>query len=470
MELIRPGPSLAERVARSPLLRAQLSTGFTESDYAALENSWRFWGRPAQQVPEGRWALWLLLMGRGAGKTRTLSEFAHWRAWNSPGSHGALCSRTIADTRDTIVLGNGSGLIATAKPWNPCEYVKSDRIVRWANGTTAHLYSSEEPDQLRGPNHHWGIGDEVAAWKAKLAADGMSALDHLRLSTRLGFSHLNPQLALGTTPRRTDIMRALLREALTAQGACLSRGTMRDNAPNLSPDFVRQVEARYRGTRLARQELAGELVDAVEGAILSLELIDAARMDAMPPDGTLDRVVVGVDPSGGGDEQGIVAVGRAPKCPCGSGAPQPHGWVLRDVTDNRTPDGWGHAVVSLHEELRADRVVGERNYGGDMVEHVVRTAAGRRPLRFVNVTASRGKHVRAEPVLALYEQRRVHHLGFMPELEEELCAFTPDAYAGDGSPNRADAAVWALTELFPPTAARGVRISTVPLTPTVRLS
>ena len=452
MLLDRPGASLAQRCAGSPLLRTQLLAGLNEADYVALEHDWRFWGRPAQQVPPAPWTLWLLLMGRASGKTRTEGEFAHWKADTLPGSHGALVSRTIADTRDTLVLGV-SGLMATQKPWNPCEYIKSDRLVRWANGTTAHLYSSEEPDQLRGPNHHWGVGDEVAAWKAKKAADGMSALDHLRLSTRLRWERVPPQLVLGTTPRRTEVMKALLHEALNREMAWLSRGHMRDNRANLSPEFVRQIEERYKGTRLARQELAGELVDAVEGAILSLDVIDEARADLPLKDGRpdlsfLDRIVVAVDPSGGSDLQGVVAAGRAPKCPCGNGAPQPHGWVLTDVSANRTPVGWGSAAVNLYRTWKADRIVGERNFGGDMVEHTVRTAPGGRFVRYKNVVASRGKHVRAEPVLGIYEQRRIHHVGVFPELEDELCAFTPDAYGGDGSPNRADAAVWAFTELL----------------------
>lgn len=443
MLLDRPGASLAEDLARVPGRLRTFLAGLSDREAAALSHDWRFWGRPGQQPPPGSWALWLLLTGRGWGKNRAMSEFAHFKAEQLPGSHGALVARTVPDVRDTVVMGI-SGVLATAKPWNPVRYVSSARRLEWRNGTTAHAYTSEEPDQLRGPNHHWGIGDEVATWLQTKAADGGTALDHLRLSTRLEQAGVPPQLALGSTPRRTAIVKDLVSAALSEGAQVLTRGHMYENRANLARGFVAEIERRYKGTRLERQEIRGELLADVEGALLQLEQIDRHRRAA--PE-ALARVLVGVDPSGGSGEQGIVAAGLDPACACGNGAPLPHAYVLADRSLRGSPERWGRRVVETWREWRADQAIAERNYGGDMVASTVRVADRTVPVKVV--TATRGKHVRAAPVLALYEQGRIHHAGVFEVLEDQLCAFTDTGWEGSGkSPDRGDAAIWALTELL----------------------
>lgn len=415
--------------------------GESEGVLNAALCSWELWGRPEQQEPEVPYTVWVLKAGRGWGKNRTASEWVHRRAWKQPGSHGALVARAAADVRDTVVSGV-SGILATQKPWNRCEYFSSTRQIRWENGTVAHTYSSEEPDQLRGPNHHWALADEFATWTRKMAADGGTAWDNLRLGLRLRLGGLGPQMVVATTPRPTKEMKALLREP----GVTVTNGRQLDNAKNLAPEYLEQMKAKYAGTRLGRQELEGELLEDVEGSIVTLAMIDDMRMQRAP--GDLTRVVIGVDPSGGAEEQGIVAAGRLDACPCGMGGPLPHFWVCQDASGHHTPEGWASTTVRLYHGLKADRVLGERNYGGDLVESNVRQADPE--VSYEDVVASRGKAIRAEPVLALYEQLRVHHVGDeLKQLEDELRNFTPEGYMGGGSPNRADALVWALTHLSP---------------------
>lgn len=410
---------------------------------------WQFWGRSAQQFPAGDWLVWLMMAGRGWGKNRTASEWVHHKAWALPGSHGALVARTASDVRDTVALGV-SGIVATAKPWNPCEFITSRRLLVWRNGTTAHTYSSEEPDQLRGPNHHWGLADEWATWLKKRAADGGTAWEHLRLGCRLAFRGQAPQLGVATTPRPTREMKALLKEP----GVTITRGRTRDNSAHLDASYLDSMEAKHGGTRLGRQELEGELLEDVEDAVVSLDMIDEMRLEAAPAN--LHPCVVAVDPSGGTNEQGIVAAARADKCACGMGGPLPHFLVLADKSGRYKPEGWGSAACSLLEALDGDRIIGERNYGGDMVESTLRQCDP--DVAYRDVSASRGKAVRAQPTLALYEQRRVHHVGSMPRLEDEICRFTSERYEGTESPNRADALVWALADLSPRTRRRRFRV------------
>lgn len=416
----------------------------------ATVSLWRFWARPEQLPPPGKWPVWVLQAGRGWGKNRTGSEWVQVKAERLKGSRGALVARTAADVGGTVVRGV-SGIMATMKPWNPCTYVPTNREVRWMNGTLATTYSSEEPDLLRGPNHHWGLADEFATWKATKAADGGTAWDHLRLGCRLEMDGEVPQIAVTTTPRPTKAMKDLLAE----KRVVVTRGHQRDNASNLSADYVQLMEDKYGGTRMGRQELAGELLTDVEGAIVTLDMIDAMRLDYLDPTWTLSRVGIGVDPSGGASEVGIVAAGLLPDCGCkipGAGV-LPHFAVLADRSGLYTPEGWGRATESLYHTVSADRVFGERNYGGDMVESTLRNVDANIP--YEDVVASRGKAVRAEPVLALYEQFRVHHVGAcdrhgnfpLAKYEDEMTRFIPGEWIGDGSPNRADAGVWVLTNL-----------------------
>jgi phage terminase large subunit-like protein len=389
-----------------------------------LRYEWRAWARPEQLPPDGNWLVWLLLAGRGFGKSRTGAEFSREKAKALPGSHGALVAPTAADARDVMV----KALLACTPPWEGLRYEPSKRLLAWANGTTATLYSAEEPDRLRGPQHHWAWCDELAAWQY---AD--EVWDMLMMTLRLGEQ---PQVAVSTTPRPIALVRRLIADALTV----VTRGSTYDNAANLSAAFIAAVRERYEGTRLGRQELYAEILDDVPGALWTRELLDKNRVRQAPD---LARVVIAVDPSGGAgpenDEQGIVAAGLGV---------DGLGYVLADKTCKLSPEGWARRAIELYRDLKADRLVYERNFGGDMVESTIQAVARTMSMRVATraVTASRGKVQRAEPVAALYEQGRVKHVGSFPQLEDEQCRFVPGEL--EGSPNRTDALVWALTDLM----------------------
>jgi len=379
---------------------------------------WRLTARPEQLAPPGDWRIWLLLAGRGFGKTRTIVEWACEQAKTMPGSRGAVVASTVSDVRDVLVEGP-SGFLSL--DWAPV-YKSSRRQLIWPNGSTALLYSAEEPNRLRGPQQHWAIADELAAWKY---AD---AWDQLLFGLRIGD---NPRVAVATTPRPTPIIKALLRDATCH----VTRGSTYANRANLAPAFFQQIVSRYEGTRLGRQELNAEILDDAPGALWKRSDIDAGRVVA-PPD--LVRVVVAIDPavtSGeGSDETGIVAAGVAA---------DGHYYVLDDRSQRASPDTWARSAVALYHLLKADRLVAESNNGGEMVELTVRTVD--RTVAYRAVQATRGKQTRAEPVAALYEQGKVHHVGMLGALEDQMCSWEPGIGA---SPDRVDALVWALTDLM----------------------
>lgn len=441
----------------SPERRHAFYAALSNDEARALEFDWRFWARPAQLPPGSLgavapvtwkgvpvydpWSVWAIIAGRGFGKTRTGAEFAIDKARAMPGSHGALVGATADDVRKTMLssglehMDEASGILKISPPDFRPEYAPSLRTLTWPNGTVATLYSAEEPDRLRGPQHHWGWVDEVAAW-----AKNLEAWNQLLYGMRLGDT---PQICLTTTPRAV----AILKELLNAVGTVVSRGRTRDNAANLSPIFLQQIEAKFAGTRMGRQELEGELLEDVQGALWQWAMWEraGARYPAGHTFDELERTVVAVDPSGGdgpdNDEQGIVIVAKLPgrdvRCA-----------VLEDRSCKLSPDGWGRRVVQAYLDYEADRVVYEANYGGQMVEQTIQTAArdmnaGHIPTRAV--TAMKGKQVRAEPVSALYEQNRVAHVGVLPELEAELCTWVPNS--GSRSPNRLDALVYGITDL-----------------------
>lgn len=297
-------------------------------------------------------------------------------------------------------------------------------LILW-NGTRYKLFSATEPERLRGPQHHRAWGDEVAAWPDPVAWDQM--LFGLRLGT-------NPQVVATTTPKPTPLIRRIVRTA----GAMITRGSTFDNSDNLPAGTLAHLRDRYEGTRLGRQELFAELLEDVQGALWTTEMLDGSRQRSIPD---LQRVVVAVDPSGtsgggAGDDIGIVVAGKGR---------DGRFYVLQDASCNLSPDGWAKRVAQVYERWEGDRVVAERNFGGAMVEAVLRTAAKNLPIRLV--TASRGKIVRAEPIAALYEQGKVSHCGDFADMEEQMCSMTSAGYVGEGSPDRADALVWALTEL-----------------------
>lgn len=385
-----------------------------------LRYIWPAWARPEQLAPAGDWLVWLLLAGRGFGKSRTGAEWVRQKASAMPGSHGALVAPTAADVRDVMV----KALLQCTPPEEGLTYEPSKRSLRWANGTTATLYSAEEPDRLRGPQHHWAWCDELAAW-----AYAEECWDMLQMTLRLGEL---PQVCATTTPRPIDIVRRLIKLPTTS----ITRGSTFDNADNLSSAYLASIKAQYEGTRLGRQELYAEILDDVDGALWLRSQIDADRVREAPE---LVRVVVAIDPavtSGeDADETGIIVAGKGV---------DGHAYVLGDYTCRLSPDQWARRAVDAYERHDADRIIAEVNQGGDLVERTIRTVAPKVPYR--GVRANRGKIVRAEPVAALYEQHRVHHVGSLPQLEDQQCRYVPDAF--DGSPDRVDALVWALTELM----------------------
>jgi phage terminase large subunit-like protein len=339
----------------------------------------------------------------------------------------ALVAPTAADVRDVLVEGP-SGFLAIASNSTRPTWEPSKRRLEWPNRATATCFSAEEPERLRGPQHDLAALDELSAWPHP------EALDMLNLGLRVG---ARPRKLICTTPRPSKMLKAIIADPTTV----ITRGRTVDNAQNLAPTFISSIMTRYAGTRLGRQEIDGELLLDVQGALWTREMLERANGSWRVPD--MKRVVVAVDPSGtrgqedGGDSIGIVVAGKG-----ADGL----GYVLADRTCKLSPDGWGRVAVQAYHEFKADRIVAERNFGGAMCEHVIRTVD--RNVSYREVTASRGKTQRSEPVAALYEQNRIRHVGAFPELEDQLAAMTGNGYVGDGSPDRADSLVWSLTELF----------------------
>lgn len=422
-----------------PSQQADILASLTDEEAAELEYDWGFWGRPAQQEPEGDWSNWLILAGRGFGKTRTGAEWVSAMAGRVPLI--ALVGETAADVRDVMIEGE-SGIMACSRPDTRPAYFKSLRKLIWPNGAEAHCYSGEDPDQLRGPQHNAAWIDELC--KMQYAQDTWDQLSFgLRLRNGLA-GPLEPRALITTTPRPLEVLRNIMADPDTV----IVRGRTLDNAANLSPKFIKSIRRRYEGTRLGRQELDAEVLDDMPGALWTREMLARAGTKAKYQPADLRRVVIGVDPSGSDGEtggmQGIVAAAEFANGTFG---------VLEDASGQRSPQQWAKAAVALYYKYNADRIVAEKNFGGAMVEHTIRTAA--RDVPVTMVTASRGKHLRAEPIAALYEQERVRHCmrGMDGEeqsfaaLEDQMCLTTNLGYEGESSPDRLDAAVWALTEL-----------------------
>ena len=323
------------------------------------------------------------------------------------------------------MVGGPSG-ITTLYPdvvWTP-----SKRLLTWPNGSTALTFSADKPDQLRGPQCHKAWADELAAWRYP------DAWDQLKFGLRLGSE---TQCVITTTPRPTLLIRKLAKAARVIT----TRGSSYDNAANLDPEFLRDLEDSYKGTRLERQEVYGELLEDVDGALWKLDDIDKGREATHPP---LDRIVVAIDPAvtatDKSDETGIIVAGVAGK----------EAYILEDLSGRYSPNEWARVAVEAFDRHHADRIVAEVNQGGDMVESTLRTV---RPLiSYRAVRASKGKRTRAEPIAALYEQGRVHHVGMFDLLEAQMTEW--DASSGADSPDRLDALVWALTDLVKPTTVK----------------
>lgn len=403
------------------------------------DGGWRSKARPEQLAPAGDWNGWLVMAGRGFGKTRTGTEWVHECVQSGNYGRVGLVAPTAADGRDVIVEGD-SGLLNIAPNWFRPTFEPSKRRIVWPNGAIATLFSAEEPERLRGPQFDLAYADELAAWaKANL----QTTWDMLMFGLRLGE---RPRWAVTTTPKPIK----LLKELLVRDDVVVTRGSTFDNEANLAASFLAQVRTRYEGTRLGRQELSAELLEDTPGALWTIDMIDRAKAWSLAGNALPDmkRVVVAIDPSGtrgeedSGDSIGIIVAGLGV---------DNFGYVLADKTCKLSPAGWGAVAVEAYRDFSADRIVAERNFGGAMVEHVIRTVDLNVPFR--EVTASRGKIARAEPVSALYEQGRIRHAGFFVALEDQMAEMTSNGYVGDGSPDRVDALVWALSELFNACAA-----------------
>lgn len=381
---------------------------------------WSLWARPKQLPPPGEWRVWLILAGRGFGKTRSGAEWVRSQVDNNQAARIALVGATAADVRDTMVEGE-SGLLRIFPEHQRPRYEPSKRRLTFHNGATATTFSADEPDRLRGPNHDLAWCDEIAAWRYP------DAWDQLIFGLRIG---RDPRLVATTTPRPTKLIRSLV----DRDDVIVTRGSTFENRNNLAPAFLTEVLSRYEGTRLGRQELYAEILDDVEGALWNRQMIENSRVHKLPD---LVRIVVGVDPAISNTdfsaETGIVAAGVDA---------QGVGYILDDRSLKGSPVEWANASIALYHRSQADRIVVEANQGGDMVRHTLQTVESQVPIKTVHAT--RGKRTRAEPVAALYEQGRVKHVGAFPTLEDQMCSWTPES----PSPDRLDALVWALTELM----------------------
>lgn len=402
-----------------------------ETQLRRMPGCWELWAHPGQVPPETVWHVWLIMAGRGFGKTRAGAEWVRRVAENDPAARIALVAASLGEARQVMVEGPAGLLAAAAGGLRP-RFKPSQGVLTWPNGAVATLFSAAEPETLRGPQHSHAWCDELAKWEQS-SGRAEAAWDNLMLGLRLGE---RPQAAVTTTPRAVPLLRRLL----ATPGIEVSRGATYANADNLPPGFVHSVTAQYGRSLLARQELDGELIEEIEGALWSRALLEECRETAAsaPP----RRVVIGVDPpaSAHGDACGIVV------CALGEDG---IARVLADSSLRRpTPERWARAVAEAARTWQADRVVAEANNGGAMVRSVLLAADIALPLRLVH--ASRGKAARAEPVAALYEGGRVRHAGQFPLLEDELCGLLAGGtYEGPGrSPDRADALVWALSELM----------------------
>jgi phage terminase large subunit-like protein len=404
--------------------RERVIAQFSDNDAQSFMHSWSVYRRPSQSTPEDGWRVWLILAGRGWGKTRTGAEFIREQVDSGGVRHIALVGPTAADVRDTMIEGE-SGLLSIYPAHQRPRYEPSKRRVTFHNGAMATAFTADEPDRLRGPNHDLAWADELAAWRYP------EAWDMLMFGLRIG---RYPRVVVTTTPKPIPIIRRLV---ATDDGSVhLTKGSTFDNRTNLAASFLREVLTRYEGTRLGQQELYAEVLDDVEGALWDREMLEDYRVTNHPP---LSRIVVAVDPAAGGKaesaETGIVTVGVSEE--------EGHGYVLDDNSLRGSPNDWGRAAIAAYHSHKADLIVAEANQGGDMVLHTLRTVDPEVPVKMVH--ASRGKRTRAEPVVALYEQGKIHHLGFHADLEDQLCSWVPDV---SNSPDRLDALVWGFTELM----------------------
>lgn len=483
----------AEKGGEDPAVQRQwlkdLFKALSPQEQRDLQNAWHFWARSNQIAPSGQWTFWLLLAGRGFGKTRTGAEWINERVQSGLAKRIALVAPTAADVRKVMVEGE-SGILAISPPWNRPLFEPSKLQLTWPNGAIAQLFSAEEPERLRGPQCDTFWADELAAWK-KL----QETWDMLQFGFRLG---TDPRGCITTTPKPLPIVKQLVQDDRDmpeerrnddwSGETAVTRGSTYDNKANLAPKFYSTVVKKYEGTRLGRQELEAAILEDMPGALWNRSQIDANRINGVIPfpdiikpmdivTGTreyedmallkrladailaavpedLVRISVNVDPNvsndEGSDEIGITVTGKGM-----SG----RGYTLADCSMKGSPDEWASTAVLAHDLFKADQIVGEANQGGNMVQYTIEQTArnlkakGLRTSDFVGITlvhATRGKVTRAEPTSLLYEQNRVSHIGTMRVLEDQMCLFTSDfdRKSMGYSPDRVDSLVWGFTFLF----------------------
>jgi phage terminase large subunit-like protein len=420
-------PANARRLAElTPEQRRELLATMSAEELQRLEYSWEFWRQPHQEPPPPPWRLWLLCAGRGAGKSWTGAQWVRNQIETGRRRSIALVAPTHLAGRKIMVE---DGLLRLCPPNNMPVYEMATGVIRWPNGGVCHLLSSETPDRIRGYNFDGAWCDEVGAWEN--AEDTWDQLSFaLRLTGPLGDE---PAIIATTTPRPTKLLRTLLADP----GTVVSRATTYDNRANLNPAVLAHLEKRYASTRTGRQELLGEMLLDVEGALWTRTMMDDCHVEHAPAE--MRRICVAIDPAGSSnknsDETGIVVAGvdRAGI-----------GYILKDLSGKYSPEAWARKAISAYKHWHADRIICERNYGGDMVLSTLKSVDPGVPVKMV--VASRGKAVRAEPIAALYEQGKIKHVGNLSLLEDQLCEW--DAAANGPSPDRLDAMVWCMTELM----------------------
>ncbi len=423
-------------IASAPAaIQSEFLEGLSLNEVRALPYLFDFWAHEHQLPPEGAWRSWVVLGGRGAGKTRAGAEWVRAQVEGAgPFDKGAmsrvaLVGETIDQVREVMIFGE-SGIMACCPPDRQPVWLSTRKMLVWPNGATARVYSAHDPDQLRGPQFDCAWVDELAKWKK-----GQDAWDNLQLCLRLGS---DPRVCVTTTPKNVPVLKDLLAQETTVT----TQAPTKANRANLADGFLAEVQRLYAGTRKGREELDGALLAEIDGALWTPALIDDARVEKLPE---LERVVVAVDPpatgKGSSDDCGIIVVGVTMQ-----GTPdQWRAYVIEDATVSAaSPLAWARAAVAAVERHGADRLVAEINQGGDMVEAVVRQVSSFVPYK--GLRASRGKGLRAEPVAALYEQGRVKHVRGLSDLEEQMEQMTVHGFEGKGSPDRVDALVWALHE------------------------
>jgi phage terminase large subunit-like protein len=435
-----------KRLSAAGLTEAYLAEANLRTE-RRLHRDFAVFAHPHQEHGEagnngGPWTTWLMLGGRGAGKTRTGAEWVRAMVHGIPPwtnrAHGrvALIGETAHDAREVMVEGE-SGLLRTSPRMQRPEWTATRRRLQWPNGAVGQVFSADDPQSLRGPQFEAAWCDELAKWRYAEAT-----FDMLQFGLRLG---ARPRQLVTTTPRPLPLIKRLIVDPRTR----VTRAPTRANQDYLSPAFLESVVGRYAGTRMGRQELDGELIEDRPDALWSRTLIEACRVAAPP---ALARIMVAIDPPGssrqGSDACGIVAAGLTE-----SGM----FFVLEDASAaGLTPSAWAHKAVALYRRLNADSLVAEVNMGGEMVRSVLRQVDATAPLKEVHAT--RGKYLRAAPVAALYEQGKVKHVGCFPLLEDEMCDFGVNGLSSGASPDRLDALVWAITAMMPGAGWQGPRI------------